>query len=213
LIFSGKYNNVILSGENMIKDHLTIMDEMKRYASPRARLTRMLKSGTIIQVRRGLFVDNKNISPRVLAPLIYGPSYISFQYALQHFGLIPERVNIVTSATYNKNKDKMYHTPLGEFKYYYLPCTVYPYGIMKEEEDGFSYLLASPEKALCDTLYKASGINTIDDLELLLLDDWRMVREDLLKLDSGFISFIAPLYHKRSLVILDKWFRKENNNA
>jgi len=213
LIFSGKYNNLILTGEEMIKDHLTIMDEMKGYASPRARLTRMLKSGTIIQVRRGLFVDNVNVSRRILAPIIYGPSYLSFQYALHHFGLIPERVNIVTSATYNKNKDKMYHTPLGDFKYYYLPCKVYPYGIMKEEEDGFPYLLASPEKALCDTLYKTSGINTIDDLELLLFDDWRMEREELLKLDSGFISFIAPLYHRRPLVLLERWFRRENNDA
>ena len=39
------------------------------------------------------------LSREVLANLIYGPSYISLEYGLQHYGLIPERVEIVTSVT------------------------------------------------------------------------------------------------------------------
>lgn len=97
----------------MLKTHLMVMDELKNYASPKARLTRMLKSGELVQIRRGLFLDNTHISPRVLAPVIYGPSYISFQYALSGASLIPERVPVITSATFNKNKDKLFRTPLG----------------------------------------------------------------------------------------------------
>ncbi|HOD00665.1 MAG TPA: hypothetical protein PKH54_12020, partial [Myxococcota bacterium] len=80
----------------MLKTHLALMDELKDYASPRAKLTRMLKSGSIVQLRRGLFVDDVSISPRVVAPVLYGPSYISFEYVLATAGLIPERVAAVT---------------------------------------------------------------------------------------------------------------------
>jgi hypothetical protein len=204
---------LILTGGKMIKDHLGVMEELKNYASPKARLSRMIKSGSIIQVRRGLFTDDKKISPKVLAPVIYGPSYLSFEYALSSYGLIPERVTIYTSASYKKNRDKIFHTPLGDYYYYYLPSAVYPYGLAREEEKGNPYLIALPEKALCDALYKTSGINTLGDLEQLLLEDWRIEKSDLMNLDSSFIAFIAPLYRRKPLKLLYQWLRREIKNA
>ncbi|GHT62619.1 hypothetical protein FACS1894109_21490 [Spirochaetia bacterium] len=201
----------------MLKTHEMIMDELKGYASPHARLTRMLKSGTLVQLRRGLFVDNPArlpadnmaVSRRGIAAALYGPSYISFQYALAAAGLIPDRVSVLTSATYNKNKDKLFRTPLGEFRYLYLPAAVYPYGITMEEEDGMSYLIATPEKALCDMVYKTPTVTTLTGINALLLEDWRMDRDELVKLDREFIQRIAPQYHKKSLAALAAWFAKE----
>lgn len=192
----------------MIKDHLYVMDELKEYASPKARLTRMLKSGSIIQVRRGLFVDDKNIPGRALAPLVYGPSYLSFEYALAAHGLIPERVNIYTSASFKKNRDRVFHTAMGDYFYYYLPTAVYPYGLAREMENGFPYIIALPEKALCDTLYKTSGINNRKELELLLFEDWRIEKEDLVNLDRGFLNFIAPLYRRKTLKLFIEFLRR-----
>jgi len=192
----------------MIKTHMMIMDELKEYASPKARLTRLLKAGSLVQIRRGLFVDDTSIPARVLSPVIYGPSYISFQYALADAGLIPERVPVVTAATFNKNKDRIFRTPIGEYRYMYLPKAVYPWGITMREEAGMSYLIATPEKALCDSVYKMPRVTTIADMETLLLDDWRMEREDLLRLDTRFIAWIAPIYHRASLVSLAAWFEK-----
>lgn len=192
----------------MIKDHLYVMDELKEYASPKARLTRMLKSGSIIQVRRGLFVDDKNIPGRALAPLVYGPSYLSFEYALAAHGLIPERVNIYTSASFKKNRDRVFHTVMGGYFYYYLPTAVYPYGLAREMENGFPYIIALPEKALCDTLYKTSGINNRKELELLLFEDWRLEKEDLANLDRGFLDFIAPLYKRKTLKLFIEFLRR-----
>ena len=193
----------------MIKAHLVLMEELKAYASPKAKLTRLLKSGQLVQVRRGLFVDSAAVSRPCLAPMIYGPSYLSFQYALSVYGLIPERAQSFTSASYHKNKNKVFHTPLGDFYYYYLPAGVYPYGILKKTEGDYSYLLASPEKALCDSVYKIKNIGTLDEMEKLLLEDWRMEKGNLLKLDRGFIKKIAPLYHRNSLKLLSEWLRKK----
>jgi phage terminase large subunit-like protein len=192
-----------------IKTHAAVMDELSGYASPRARITRLLRAGKLIQLRRGLFVDDATVSRRCIAPALYGPSYISFQYALSAAGLIPDRAPVITSASFNKNKDKVFRTPLGEFRYYYLPPAVYPYGITMEEEDGMSYLIASPEKALCDMVYKTPGIATLAGMNALLLEDWRMDRDDLFKLDRDFIQWIAPEYRRKSLRTLAVWFSRE----
>jgi len=200
----------------MHKNHQTIMHELRDYASPKARLTRMIKSGEVIQVRRGIFLDGKEkngYSLKSLAAVIYGPSYISFEYALAHYGLIPERVQAVTSAAYNKNKNRRFSTPLGDFYYYYLPATVFPYGVVLGSENEQSYLIATPEKALCDTLYKTRDIGSIKALDALLLEDWRMEREAVLSLDRASMMFLAPLYRKKIFRLLLQWLEGEANHA
>lgn len=197
----------------MIKDHLAVMDSLKEYASPKARLTRMLKSGKLIQIRRGLFIDEPSVPGKCLAAVIYGPSYLSFDYALSVNGLIPERVPVYTSATFRKNKNKSYGTPLGVFTYQYLPSAVYPYGICRKEESGLPYLIAQPEKALCDMVYKVPGISSLKDITQFLLTDMRIEKGDLLSMDSEFITGIAPLYRSKSVQLLSAWYRKELKNA
>jgi predicted transcriptional regulator of viral defense system len=200
----------------MHKNHQAIMHELRDYASPKARLTRMIKSGDVIQVRRGIFLDGKEknaYSLKSLAAVIYGPSYISFEYALAHYGLIPERVQAVTSAAYNKNKNRRFSTPLGDFYYYYLPAAVFPYGVVLGSENDQSYLMATPEKALCDTLYKTRGIGSLKALRALLFEDWRMERDALLSLDRASILFLAPLYRKKIFRLLLQWLEGEANHA
>jgi predicted transcriptional regulator of viral defense system len=204
----------------MYKDTLIINERLKDYASPRAKLTRMIKSGQLIQVKRGFFLDPKEgYLPESLAGIIYGPSYISFEYALSYYGLIPEKVNTITSAAYNKNKNKNFHTPIGNFYYYYLPVKVYPYYITRvgaknsSGADEYSYLIASPEKALCDTLYKIQPITSVRNLEYLLFDDLRIEKEDILKLDTEAILFLAPRYRKNTLSIFVKWLTGESNHG
>jgi hypothetical protein len=193
----------------MVKSTALEMDELKNYANPKAKLTRLLKDGSLIPLRRGLYADTKATSPRVIATALYGPSYISFQYALAVQGLIPERVTTVTCASYGKNKNKVFRTPLGTYYYYYLPAEVYPLGVNQEVEDDASYLIASREKALCDLVYKTPSVVTFKGMESLLLEDWRIEKDDLLALDVDFIEKIAPLYHRRSLNALTAWFRRK----
>jgi predicted transcriptional regulator of viral defense system len=199
----------------MYIDHMKLMHDFRDYASPKARLTRLLKAGNIIQVRRGIFLDAKDndYSLKSLASTIYGPSYISFEYALSHYGLIPERVHPVTSAVYRKNKNRRFRTPLGDFYYYYLPAEVYPYGITREEEQHQSYLIATPEKALLDMLYKARGISNKKSLTNLLFEDWRMEYDSVTSLDGSCIASLAPMYRKKAVMLFRDWFTKEVPDA
>ncbi len=192
----------------MIMTHQMVMEGLRNYGSPKARITRMMKSGALIPIKRGLYVNDRSASRRALASMLYGPSYLSFEYALSASGLIPERVEVVTSACFRKNRNKIFRTPLGEFRYYYLPDQVYPYGVTLEEEDGLPYLIATPEKALCDAIYKVPCVTSLRDMRHLLLDDWRMELDDLRTLDHAFIEWIAPLYRRKSVLALATWLRK-----
>ncbi len=92
---------------------------------------------------------------KVLANLIYGPSYISLEYALQYWGLIPERVETVTSITGKRNK--FFTTPLGNFSYRYLHKSKFIQGVLlvKSRFSGLpgeggvetGFFIASAEKA------------------------------------------------------------------
>jgi predicted transcriptional regulator of viral defense system len=186
----------------MVKDTLLVMAGLENYASPKSRLTRMLQNGEITKIRRGLYTEGPVPSPFVLASIVYGPSYVSFQSALSFHGLIPEKVFHVTSAVYGKDKNKVYQTPFARFYYYCLPKEVYPYGIARSELEGVPFLLATGEKALCDLLYRNRDIGTMRGLSRWLLEDLRMTEEKLAALDLDFITLIAPLYKKKNLRLL-----------
>ena len=84
---------------------------------------------------------------------------------------------------------------------------------MLGSENNQSYLIATPEKALCDTLYKTRGISSVKALRELLFEDWRMEREAVLSLDRASIIFLAPLYRKKIFRLFLKWLEGEANHA
>lgn len=57
-----------------------------------------------------------------------------------------------------KGKTKRYENAFGTFLYRDVPAAVYPLGVEIKVEGGYSYQIASPEKALCDKLYSLSPV-------------------------------------------------------
>ena len=92
----------------MIKTTEMMLEELKEYSNPAARLSRMAKQGECFPIVRGLYETDRTVPGYLLAGSIYGPSYISFEYALAHYGLIPETVYTITCATFEKKKKKRY---------------------------------------------------------------------------------------------------------
>ncbi|MCL4509536.1 MAG: hypothetical protein M1470_00455 [Bacteroidetes bacterium] len=185
-------------------DYTYLMDRVKDYRSPKAKITTMIRSGEIIRVRRDLYVpgNDNSYSLKTLANRIYGPSYISFEYALSYYNLIPERATTITSASLGKNRRKEFRTSVGTFVYHSVTPEVYPYGIMREEENSSPFLIATKEKALCDTLSKLKGNIRRDSLESLLYEDLRLEENDIHSLNITDIEFLVPLYRKKILTAL-----------
>lgn len=201
------------SGQHIYMDYMGVMDALKGYASPKSKLTTMIKKGELIKVRRGLYLpgDCTWYSSKTLANMIYGPSYISFESALAFYGLIPEKVQSVTSASFNKNKNKIFRTPVGVFLYRYINSTVYPYGVDRINVNGEQFLIASPEKAVCDTLSKLRGISTLKDLDDLLTDDLRMDMDGVMALDRKDVEFFSGLYRKKIISLFSKLLNSQES--
>lgn len=197
----------------MIKSVIGLMDELKAYSSPKSKITRLIRSGELIQLRRGLFLETteSGYSTKVISGLLYGPSYVSFETALAYYSLIPEMVTITTCAAYNKNKNKVYNTELGTFHYYHIPNAVYPLGLIQRQELGYNFLIATPEKAILDMLYRQANKGT--DIDTYLTENMRMDFEDLSKLDTKMVSVLAPLYKRKLCLQFSEFLQREVKNA
>lgn len=179
------------------------------YANIKAKIGREIKAGRLIPVARGLYESDANTSGKYLAGSIFGPSYLSFDYALAAYSLIPEAVYCTyTSATFQKKKAKMYQNAFGIFTYRDVPSDAYPFGILLLEENGYSYQVATPEKALCDKLYSLPTVKNLNELRVLLFEDLRIDEEEFSKLDMGSLNDLAPLYHATNLKLLSKLVRR-----
>lgn len=196
----------------MIYDFQSLRIKYKDYSNIYQKINNECKKGILVKIKRGLYSDDLYNDKEVIANICYNPSYISFEYALSYYGVIPEFVSTFTSATFGKKNNKIYHMKDSTFDYRSVPDEVFPMGIliMKNSKD-ISYKIASKEKALCDLLYSKYPVRSIKDLKTLLFEDMRIDENEFLKMNVEFIKEIAPLYHSNTLNVLKKYLNKETD--
>ena len=192
----------------MIKTTNMFLEELKDYANPKARLSRMVKQGECIRVTKGLYETDKIVPGYLLAGSIYGPSYISFEFALSYYGLIPEAVYTITCAAFEKKKKKTFHTPFGIFTYRDVPSAAFPLELVVVQEGEYYYRIATPEKALCDKLYTMPPVANTKELSAMLTKELRMEDTALLKLDADKIAMLSSRYHSTNVKKLAAWIRR-----
>jgi hypothetical protein len=167
-------------------DYQTLIATLHDYSSPRDKISRLIDGGDIIRIKKGLYIFGEDLRKRpmskmYLANLLYGPSYVSLEYALQHYSLIPERVNEVTSVT--PGRSKSYRTPIGYFSYRHIPLSCFAAGMdIITDEHGTSCLIAAPEAALADKIHIGPPFRSRKGLELYLLEDLRIHPSDLARI-------------------------------
>ena len=188
-----------------------VIKNYKDYSNKNTKLLRDIKDKKLFKIVNGLYETDSNTPGYLLASSIYGPSYISFEYALSYYGLIPERVTTITCATFEKKKKKEYITDFGTFTYRDVPSFAYPEEIILKEENNYSYQIATPEKALCDKLYSLSPLFNYTNLENMLFNDLRIDEEAFNKLDILKINKLSKLYHSTNVELLAKYMRRNKN--
>ncbi len=189
-------------------DYQTLLDAVRGYARPRMKISAMLAKGDIIRVKKGLYILGEPLRRRpfcreLLANLVYGPSYISLEYALHYHGLTPERVEAVTSVTCGRSRT--FATPVGTFSYRMIPLEAFRTGMDRVElDDGRSFLVAIPEKALADRIVadRGAGISTQKELHEYLLSSLRIDPAGLRELDPVRVAEIARAYRSRRVKLL-----------
>ena len=195
-------------------DYQVLMDVLRGYEHPRDKITALLRQGIIIRVKKGIYIFGEKysrgpFSREVLANMIYGPSYVSLDYALHYYGLIPERVEAVTSVTCGRGR--RFSTPVGLFIYRMIHLRAYQVGIDQVEIEGDRpFLIATPEKALADKIHddRGTGIRTQEEMKDYLLKNLRVDPESLAKLDADVFALIADRYRSKKIRLLSDVARR-----
>ena len=112
---------------------------------------RNVKRKLIVRLKKGVYALSDNLPGELeIANRLYTPSYLSFEYALGYYQIIPEAVYSLTSATTKPtrhfqcmNSIFTYHTIHKRLFCGYAPLKI----------NHITILMADPEKALLDYLY------------------------------------------------------------
>jgi hypothetical protein len=186
-------------------DAQTLLQLLNGYKKPREAILRMVKNEELIRLKNGFYLISEKItqgSSKVIpfeqvANLLYGPSYVSMEWALSFYGMIPERVYTITSMTLGKSKE--FHTPVGDFSYSNLSANCYSIGITQKKYPDFvgGFLMASPEKALADTVFKTCKNLNKDQLKNELLESKRIDQKCFQELNKGLLEAIAKSYRAK----------------
>ncbi len=195
----------------MIKTVPILHDELKDYSNIKSKIQSLCNSEKLYPLvrNRGLYETDGSVPGYCLALIINGPSYLSFEFALSWHGLIPEAVYAFTSATFETGKKKTFTNHFGTFTYRDVPAEVFPLEVEAFSENGYRYLLASPEKALCDKLYELPPCRNKTELSNMLFDDLRIDEDAFEGLDLVKLFNLAGQYRCTNHRILRSLIRKD----
>ena len=164
------------------------------------------KEETLLRLKHGLYVPSSQasgqpLSEGLIANHLYGPSYVSLQYALRFYGLIPEQVFTVSSIT--TKRSRVFNNSLARFEYVHIDEAAFQIGVRIEKTgNGSSFLIASPEKALCDLIADIPYLNLRYKNEILtwLEEDIRFDMEELFRFDTSILREYAKVGKKRNMI-------------
>jgi predicted transcriptional regulator of viral defense system len=112
-------------------------------------LRRLERSGLIRRLRRGLWAFTSDLDPFTLPPYLTAPfpAYVSFWSALARHGMIEQIPRQVYAASLGRTQ--RISTSVGDFSIHHISPELF--GGYRQTDDGGQ--LATPEKALFDTIY------------------------------------------------------------
>lgn len=166
----------------------------KKAEGLRRQVSDWIKKGYLIQIKKGFYIfsdEYRKIYPSVLflANFLEFPSYISLEYALNFYGLIPEKVTVITSVTTKKTND--FNNCLGRFEYRTIKEDLF-FGFREELDREQKFLIALPEKAILDFFYlNTRFLGKYSEFESLRL-------QNLEKLDIDLLSHFSYKYNERT---------------
>ena len=174
-------------------------------AAHRNLVYRAKEAGEISIIRRGLYLLEKpyrheGADPIVIAPLIYGPSYVSFESALRFHGLIPDIVQNTSAAT--SRRSHVFETSMGFFDFTTVPSTFFLAGVRSVSftigNRPIMGLVASPARAIADLIYVRREVTWDTDGLDFLGESLRIDLNDLSEaLVSDELDEVKDTFHNR----------------
>jgi predicted transcriptional regulator of viral defense system len=149
-------------------------------------LSRWVAAGKLVQLRRGVYLLPEKLRRHpapleTIANLLRTPSYVSLESALSLHELIPEAVPLVQSVT--TGRPGRFVTPVATFEYRHVKRSWF-FGYREMEIGQGRALVATPEKAVLDLFYLATG-----ELTPARLEEYRF--QELDRLDQAALETMA----------------------
>lgn len=167
--------------------------------------------GYLISLRRGWYTLSNSyrkvrLSPLRLANELYRPSYLTNEWALSYYGVIPEKVTQYTSVT--TRVTRRFENPFGRFIFSSVKKELF-WGFSRRNIDGEPVWIADPEKALLDLFYLQQGKWTEKRLFEMRLDlsgfDWERLKTFSVKWGSSRLTMIIHRLFQLSSVDQKGW--------
>ena len=159
----------------------------------------------VIRLKRGLYVCSPEVtrialSTELIANHLYTPSYVSMSSALRYYGLIPEEIYVTQSMTLKHSRD--FDTPIGRYEYAHTTKDAFSVGLSSIRKAGYAFVIATPEKALCDLIANSSGVNLRypKDAVIYLVEDIRMDLSDFRQMNPEILEAYVKVGKKADSV-------------
>ena len=165
--------------------------EIKKEATLFSVIKRLLEADILIKLEKDKYLlKSEKISDFALANFIYQPSYISFESALNFYGILSQFPYEITSATTGKTAKKIFQERI--FVYTKIKKELF-FGYEKKE----NFIIAFPEKALLDQLYLSSkGFKRIN------LDEYNLESLNVIRLKSYLEKYPETRQFKNAINLL-----------
>lgn len=180
------------------------------YVNINNKINNLKQKGIIKSIKKGLYIHssvvNKNIISKELISnrLLEGPSYVSLDYALYFYGLIPETVHTITAIT--TKRSKKIRTDFGIFSYKQIRIELFAVGIKIENSKNGNFMIAGKEKAICDKIYFTKEVKIMSKQAMVdfLENDLRIDLDELIDFNTEIISKYYEISKSKKIQILQK---------
>jgi len=168
--------------------------EIKKKASLFLVIKKLIKTGILIKIEKNKYLlKSAKTNDFALANFLYQPSYVSFETALNFYGILSQFPYEISSATTRKTNKKKFEDKV--FTYTRIKKDLF-WGY--EKKGGF--IIALPEKALADQIYLSSkGYKRIN------LDEYDLERISTLKLKKYLNKYPKTRQFKNILEKVKKY--------
>lgn len=184
----------VLNGLNQKKIRLFSPEEFRRVFGISLRAAQEFikdhKKDLFVKLKNGLYALRSNLPAEAeIANRLYAPSYLSLEYALAHYRMIPETVYSMTSVT--TRTTRIFTAEGRAYEYSRIKRKAFT-GYRNLKTDAGVILIAEPEKALVDHLYFV-------DLKLKSLNERLYLKG---KVNNKTVMHYAKLFERKSLIDL-----------
>jgi len=171
--------------KSRVIEHSTISSILKNlgYKKINDKIVWLKNKDILIPLKNSYYIYNslynELISLEIISNTLLGPSYISLDYALWFYGLIPESVYEITAIT--TKRAKSFKNTYGTFSYKYIKKELFNIGLEIKNNKNGNFIIATKEKAVCDKVYftKNIDIRSQNSIIRFLEDDLRVDIDEL----------------------------------